>query len=234
MEVARLLRKTNRHPENGSAFSFARHNSASESMPLRKSTASTATRIRICGVICSMTYDAANARINSASALVPMAFNSSRNFAPCGDSTSTRQLVSPRSKVAPAVCASSSTKAGAAFTVLPARRCRRGLRAWTCTPGSNRSVHFCRLGRSTSNASAVASIPSRRANFAAAAHNSSGSRDLTGCVLRNSSNRRPNCSTSSRWLADPCVISPGLPPSTQPISQAQPQSCMLTGNSQAS
>src|ERR1700686_4741491 len=54
MEVARRLRNTNTLPENGSALSLARHNSASESMPLRKSTASTATRIRICGVICSM------------------------------------------------------------------------------------------------------------------------------------------------------------------------------------
>ena len=54
IEVARRLRNTNKHPENGSALSLARHNSAQESMPLRKSTASTATRIRICGVICSM------------------------------------------------------------------------------------------------------------------------------------------------------------------------------------
>src|SRR5438094_339748 len=60
MEVARLLRNTNKQPENGSAFSFARHNSASESMPLRKSTASTATRIRISVLICSM--DAATAQ----------------------------------------------------------------------------------------------------------------------------------------------------------------------------
>ena len=56
IDVARRLRNTNRQPENGSAFSLARHNSASESMPLRKSTASTATRIRICGVSCSMAY----------------------------------------------------------------------------------------------------------------------------------------------------------------------------------
>jgi hypothetical protein len=46
-------------------------------------------------------------------------------------------------------------------------------------------------------APALTSIPSRLANFAAAAHSSSGSRDRTECVLRNSSNRRRNCSTSS-------------------------------------
>ncbi len=80
---------------------------------LRKSTASTATRIRICGVICSMTYDAAKARINSARALVAIAFNSSRSFAPRGDSTSTRQLAA-----VPVVPASSSTKAAAAGSLL--------------------------------------------------------------------------------------------------------------------
>src|SRR5207244_704992 len=38
-------------PLNGSAFSLSRHNCASESMPLRKSTASTATSTRIWGLI---------------------------------------------------------------------------------------------------------------------------------------------------------------------------------------
>jgi hypothetical protein len=60
-----------------------------------------------------MTYDAANARINSASSLVGMAFNSSRSFAPRGDSTSTKQLA-----VAPVFPANSSTKEGAADSLL--------------------------------------------------------------------------------------------------------------------
>src|SRR5260370_10764630 len=51
MEGARGERNTNRQPENGSAASLSRHNCASESMPLRRSTASTATSTRICGVI---------------------------------------------------------------------------------------------------------------------------------------------------------------------------------------
>src|ERR1700682_1525107 len=110
MEVARRLRNTNTLPENGSALSLARHNSANESIHLQKSTASTATRIRICGVMASMTYDAANARINSASWLVSMAFNSNRSLPPRGDSTSIRQLA-----VAPEPDARSSTNAGQAF-----------------------------------------------------------------------------------------------------------------------
>src|ERR1700751_1131030 len=43
----------NRETEKGSGASFSRHNCTSESMPFRPSTASTATRIRICGVICN-------------------------------------------------------------------------------------------------------------------------------------------------------------------------------------
>jgi hypothetical protein len=46
--VPRRLRKTNKQPEKGSAWSFSWHNRASESILLRPSTA---TRMRICGVI---------------------------------------------------------------------------------------------------------------------------------------------------------------------------------------
>ena len=135
MEVARRLRNTNTLPENGSSLSFARHNSANESIPLRKSTASTATKIRIYGVMASMTYDAANARINSASWLVAIVLKSSRSLPPLADSTSTTQLVA-----VPVLAASSSTKAGA---VLPSSRCRRGAFGDLVEArGSNRSVHF--------------------------------------------------------------------------------------------
>jgi hypothetical protein len=41
----------NRQPENGSAASFSRHSCARESMPFLPSMASTATRMRSCGVI---------------------------------------------------------------------------------------------------------------------------------------------------------------------------------------
>ena len=61
----------------------------------------------------SMTYDAAKVRINSARSLVATAFNSSRSFAPRGDSTSTRQLAG-----APVFPARSSTKTGAASSLL--------------------------------------------------------------------------------------------------------------------
>ena len=47
----RRLRKINRQPEKGSAFSFSRHSWAKASMPFLPSIASIATRIRICGVI---------------------------------------------------------------------------------------------------------------------------------------------------------------------------------------
>ena len=49
--VPRRLRKTNRQPEKGSVCNRSWHNCASESIPLRPSTGSTATRMRICGVI---------------------------------------------------------------------------------------------------------------------------------------------------------------------------------------
>ena len=48
--VPRRLRNTNNDPEKGSVCNFSWHNCASESMPLRPSTGSTATRMRICGV----------------------------------------------------------------------------------------------------------------------------------------------------------------------------------------
>ncbi len=45
----------NRQPEKGSAASFSRHSCARESMPFLPSTASVATRMRSCGVICIRT-----------------------------------------------------------------------------------------------------------------------------------------------------------------------------------
>src|ERR1039457_6793792 len=51
MDVLLRLRKKTRHPEKGSVWSFSRHNRASESIPFRPSTASTATRIRMWGAI---------------------------------------------------------------------------------------------------------------------------------------------------------------------------------------
>src|SRR5579859_8064997 len=77
--------------------------------------------------------------------------------------------------------------------------------------GRRRSAHFRKLGLSTSSARAVASIPSRWANSAAAAHSSSGSRARTACVPRHSANRRCNCSTSSRCAADSCATPSGPP-----------------------
>src|SRR6476469_821769 len=44
----------NTQPENGSLASFSRHSCAKPSTPFLPSTASSATRIRICGVSCSM------------------------------------------------------------------------------------------------------------------------------------------------------------------------------------
>ena len=52
IDVFRLFRKTNTYPEKGSILMTLLHTPASPSIPLRKSTASTASRIRICGVIC--------------------------------------------------------------------------------------------------------------------------------------------------------------------------------------
>src|SRR5450631_2604841 len=78
-------------------------------------------------------YVVANARISSASSLVPMAFNSSRSFAPRGDSTSTRQLVA-----APEPDAISSTNAGMALAL----RFGGGLRGLGCRCGWRRSAHF--------------------------------------------------------------------------------------------
>src|SRR5712691_11680426 len=49
--VRARLRNTNRHPLMGSACGRCRHAPASPSMPARKSTGSTATRMRMCGVI---------------------------------------------------------------------------------------------------------------------------------------------------------------------------------------
>src|SRR5262249_20244083 len=49
--VPRRLRNTNKHPEKGSSCSFSWHNRANESMPFLPSTASIATRMRICGGI---------------------------------------------------------------------------------------------------------------------------------------------------------------------------------------
>ena len=97
-------------------------------------TASTATRIRICGMMASMTYDAANARINSAR-LVAMVFRSSRGFPPLADSTSTTQLVA-----VPVLAARSSTKAGAALLSSEGRRGDLG--DLVEARRSNRSVHF--------------------------------------------------------------------------------------------
>jgi len=131
-----------------------------------------------------------------------MSLNSSRSLPPCRDSTSTRHL-----GLAPVAVASSSTKAGALAPRSDGRRFDK--RAFSEVRGSNRSVHFCRLGRSTPSARAVAVIPSRRASFAAAVHNSCGRRDRTACVSRNSANRRPNCSTSPRSLAG--SVMPGSP-----------------------
>ena len=54
--VARRLLNTNRQPEKGSADSFSRHNSARPSIPFLRSTGSIATRMRICGAICSIAY----------------------------------------------------------------------------------------------------------------------------------------------------------------------------------
>src|ERR1039457_3472912 len=51
MDVLLRLRKKTRHPEKGSVWSLSRHNRASESIPFRPSTASTATRIRMWGAI---------------------------------------------------------------------------------------------------------------------------------------------------------------------------------------
>ena len=51
IDFALRLRKINRHPENGSAFSFSRQSYARESMPFLPSMASIATRMRCCGVI---------------------------------------------------------------------------------------------------------------------------------------------------------------------------------------
>src|SRR5271157_3284456 len=51
IDVPLRLRNTNKQPEKGSARSFSWHNWASESMPSLPSTASIATRTRICGVI---------------------------------------------------------------------------------------------------------------------------------------------------------------------------------------
>ena len=53
MVVPLRLRKTNTQPENGSAPSLCRQKAANESIPFRPSMDSTATRIRIWGVICS-------------------------------------------------------------------------------------------------------------------------------------------------------------------------------------
>jgi len=87
-------------------------------------------------------YDAAKARINSASWLVAMVFRSSRSFPPLTDSTSSTQLVA-----VPVLAVSSSTKAGAA---LPSSGPRPRLFGGCVEArGSHRSVPFCGLGRST-------------------------------------------------------------------------------------
>lgn len=52
--AARRFRKTNSVPENGLSLSVSLQTAARPSTSCRKSTGATATRVRICGVICSI------------------------------------------------------------------------------------------------------------------------------------------------------------------------------------
>lgn len=125
-------------------------------MPLRKSTASTAASIRICGVILQhpttpQTHESARfPTMQSRTGSLRQQFHEGRRYAH-----------------------------GSASSTLSSRPTRLELHARL------ESVRpLLQIRPTRSNASAVASIPSRHASFAAIAHNSSGSRDRTGCVLR--------------------------------------------------
>ncbi len=191
---------------------------------LRKSTASTATRIRICGVICSMTYDAANARINSAKALVGMAFTpvavSHLAAIPLLPDNSPSHRCSPpavpRKRLPRAL---SWADAGGEARVVCFRARLESIRPLL----KARSIHIQRLRRRFDP------VPPRqlRRSGPQFLRKPRTQRMRSAKLLKPSPQLLHILAIACRRLCHAAR----LPPSTHRISQAQTRSCMLTGNS---